>query len=406
MDIVLIKRSGQNSPLTLYEFDYNMSVIEAAFAAIDAGNNGTVTSVGLSAPNIFVITNSPVTSAGTLTMTLATQLANRVFAGPSSGSAASPTFRSLVADDLPTIPVSKGGTGNTGFTSGRVIISTGTDIIGVSSVTATELSYLAGVTSAIQTQLNAKEATITILPINKGGTGANTAQGARLNIFPSLTSNALKLLRVNAGATDYEVFTLGVGTSGTDITWSNSGSTYSINVPDASASARGVVNRTTQTFDGQKTFLSDIILDSRTDKQAVYINGSKEATGTDDYTYDENLRQLKVGRVRQTTISTISTSTTLDDSYSYVRCEQAGAIDVTLPTPSVDLLGHEYIVKDSLGTASSRNITVKANGSSRLDNSIGGTILINANFGCVIVKCVVTGSSSYVWESISKTGTA
>lgn len=406
MDIVLIKRSGQNSPLTQEEFDYNMSVIEAAFAAIDAGNNGTVTSVGLSAPNIFVITNSPVTSTGTLTMTLATQLANRVFAGPSSGSAASPTFRSLVADDLPTIPVSKGGTGNTGFTSGRVIISTGTDIIGVSSVTATELSYLAGVTSAIQTQLNAKEATITILPINKGGTGANTAQGARLNIFPSLTSNALKLLRVNAGATDYEVFTLGVGTSGTDIAWSNSGSTYSINVPDASASARGVVNRVAQTFDGPKTFLNDIILASRTDKQALYINGSSEATGTDDYTYDENLGQLKVGSVRETTISTISTSTTLDDTYSYVRCEQAGAIDVTLPTPTLALLGHEYIVKDSLGTASTRNITVKANGSSRLDNSIGGTIVINANFGCVIVKCVVTGSSTYVWESISKTGTA
>lgn len=70
-------------------------------------SSGTVTSVGLSLPAIFVVSGSPVTSSGTLTGTLATQTANQVFAGPTTGAAAAPTFRALVVDDIPSIPTSK-----------------------------------------------------------------------------------------------------------------------------------------------------------------------------------------------------------------------------------------------------------------------------------------------------------
>lgn len=69
--------------------------------------SGTVTSVGLSLPSIFTVSNSPVTSSGTLTGSLATQTANQVFAGPTTGAAAAPTFRALVVDDIPSIPTSK-----------------------------------------------------------------------------------------------------------------------------------------------------------------------------------------------------------------------------------------------------------------------------------------------------------
>lgn len=69
-----------------------------------ASSGGTVTSVGLSLPSIFTVTVSPITSSGTLTATLANQNANLVFAGPSTGAAAAPTFRSLVAADIPSLP--------------------------------------------------------------------------------------------------------------------------------------------------------------------------------------------------------------------------------------------------------------------------------------------------------------
>lgn len=67
-----------------------------------AGSGGTVTSVGLSAPSaLLTISGSPVTGSGTLSMSLATQAVNTVFAGPASGGSAVPTFRSLTPADLP-----------------------------------------------------------------------------------------------------------------------------------------------------------------------------------------------------------------------------------------------------------------------------------------------------------------
>lgn len=62
---------------------------------------GSVTSVALSLPSFITVSGSPITTTGTLTGTLATQSANLVFAGPSSGSPAAPTFRALVAADIP-----------------------------------------------------------------------------------------------------------------------------------------------------------------------------------------------------------------------------------------------------------------------------------------------------------------
>jgi hypothetical protein len=50
---------------------------------------------------LFTISNSPVTNTGTLTGTLATQSANLIWAGPNTGAASAPTFRSLVGADLP-----------------------------------------------------------------------------------------------------------------------------------------------------------------------------------------------------------------------------------------------------------------------------------------------------------------
>ena len=89
----------------------------SAWIVIPSGDepSGTVTSVGLSLPsNEFTVTNSPVTSSGTLTGAWKTQAANKVFAGPASGSAAAPTFRSIVAADLPVASASAAGIVSTG----------------------------------------------------------------------------------------------------------------------------------------------------------------------------------------------------------------------------------------------------------------------------------------------------
>lgn len=72
---------------------------------------GTVTSVALTVPSFLTVAGSPVTSSGTLAVSLANQTANTVFAGPATGSPAAPTFRSLVAADIPLIDLTTGVTG-------------------------------------------------------------------------------------------------------------------------------------------------------------------------------------------------------------------------------------------------------------------------------------------------------
>ena len=67
--------------------------------------------------------------------------------------------------------------------SGKTLAIAGNVSANGATISPTELSYLDGVTSAIQTQLNAKEPTITTLPATKGGTGTATAFTAGSVVF-------------------------------------------------------------------------------------------------------------------------------------------------------------------------------------------------------------------------------
>lgn len=112
--------------------------------------SGTVTSVALSLPAIFTVSGSPVTTTGTLTGALATQVANRVWAGPTIGADASPTFRALVNADLPL-------TGVGGGTYTRLTVNT------------------AGVVTAAAAQIVATTDVSGVLPLANGGTSVSSA---------------------------------------------------------------------------------------------------------------------------------------------------------------------------------------------------------------------------------------
>jgi hypothetical protein len=109
--------------------------------------NGTVTSVGLSAPAMFTVAGTPVTGTGTLALTLAAQTANTVFAGPTGGGAAAPTFRALVNADFPLTGVAAG-------TYAKVTLNTA----GIATAAATDIDLTTDVAA-------------TILPMANGGTG-------------------------------------------------------------------------------------------------------------------------------------------------------------------------------------------------------------------------------------------
>lgn len=86
-----------------------------------SGGSGTVTSIAIAVPSILTVSGSPITTSGTITLGLATELANTVFAGPSSGSPAVPTFRALVAADIPTLPYISTTLGATAISGGLTV---------------------------------------------------------------------------------------------------------------------------------------------------------------------------------------------------------------------------------------------------------------------------------------------
>ena len=134
------------------------------------GTGGTVTSVGLSLPSIFTVTGSPVTTSGTLTATLATETANYVFAGPTTGAAAIPTFRALVAADVPGSALTKTDDTNVTLTLGG---SPTTALLNAASLTLGWSGQLA---------------------VGRGGTGLSAGTSGGIPYFSStsaMTSSAL-----------------------------------------------------------------------------------------------------------------------------------------------------------------------------------------------------------------------
>jgi hypothetical protein len=133
---VLGRETGSGAP-QVYLLGSGLAIVAGALT-VTASGSGTVTNVGLSLPSIFSVTNSPVTTAGTLTATLANQSPGLVFAGPASGSPAEPGFRQLGYSELtglPTLfdPASPGAIGGTTPGSGAFTSLTASARIGLPS---------------------------------------------------------------------------------------------------------------------------------------------------------------------------------------------------------------------------------------------------------------------------------
>lgn len=96
-------------------------VISAASAACNTSSSG-VTSVGVSGiSGVLSVSGSPVTSAGTIALSLDTQTANKFLASPSGGSG-TPSMRIIAAADIPVLDTSKITTGT--FGTSRVVTGT------------------------------------------------------------------------------------------------------------------------------------------------------------------------------------------------------------------------------------------------------------------------------------------
>lgn len=358
------------------------------------GGSGTVTSVGISAPSsILTITGSPITTSGTFVLGLATQAANTVWAGPTSGSAATPTFRALVMADLPSgtgtvtsvsVVSANGLAGTVATATTTPAITLSTTITGILQGNGTAISAASTtgsgavvlatsptlVTPALGTPTaltltNATGLPLTtgvtgVLPIANGGTGAATTSQNYVFAGPTSGSGAPSFRLLTSGDVPTSVTTVGTIDSQTP---SSNGLVISgadIYAQSASASNPGMVNNTTQTFSGSKTIGSNA-------SDAITLGGASSTAV-----------QIIRGGVRGT-VRTITSNLTLDTTTTdyQILCNQSAAITITLPAPTA---GRMFLITDISGTAQTNTITLAPHASEMIEG-LAASKVFQTNYG-------------------------
>lgn len=139
---------------------------------------GSVSSVSMTVPSFLSVTGSPITTIGTLAVTLASTSQGFVLAGPTSGTGV-PSMRAIVAGDIPTL--NQNTTGN--------------------AATVTTNANLTGDVTSV-----GNATTYTIVPVTKGGTGQSSVATGD-TFYASATNTVSKL---TAGSTG-QVLTIASG---------------------------------------------------------------------------------------------------------------------------------------------------------------------------------------------------
>ena len=174
-------------------------------ASNGTAGSGTVTSVSLTAPSIFTVSGSPVTTSGTLDFSLNSQTQNLFFASP-NGSSGTPTFRSIVAADVPTLNQNTTGSAAT-LTTPRAINGVNFDGSAAITVTAaagtlTGTTLNATVVSSSLTSVGTIATGVwngTAIAANHGGTGL-TSYAVGDILYADTTSTLEKLADVAVGS--------------------------------------------------------------------------------------------------------------------------------------------------------------------------------------------------------------
>lgn len=219
-----LTRIGKGSPLTDLEFDQGNLALVAAINAFIAGYTPL--------PSIVPTLNGGTGKAQTMT-------GNRLIISDSTG---------MLEYGV--------------ITANRALISSSGGLPTASTVLNTELAFVHGVTSAIQTQLDGKKSNFTILPIANGGTALSTVPSngqlligngsgyslATLIEGTNVTiTNGSGTITINAAGavTSVNAITgailLATGTAGTDFGISQLSQTITFNIPTASSTKRGLV---------------------------------------------------------------------------------------------------------------------------------------------------------------------
>jgi hypothetical protein len=176
--------------------------------------------------------------------------ANAILGGPATGSASGPTFRALVAADIPslstdkltsgTLGVGRGGTGQSSYTNGQLLIgnTTGNTLTKATLTAGTGISITNGTGSISIAATN--NGTVTSVGVSGGLTGLTTSGGPITSSGDITLGGTLNALSGGTGQTSYTDGQLLIGrtsdgalakstlTAGTGISITNGSGTVSI----------------------------------------------------------------------------------------------------------------------------------------------------------------------------------
>jgi hypothetical protein len=238
-------------------------------------------------------------------------------------------------------------------TINRALVSDGSGFVSAATTTATEIGYVNGVTSAIQTQIDSKEATIT--------GAATTITSLDLTIDRAVISNGSGKIAVSATTSTELGYVSGVTSAiqtqidGKEATITGAATT--ITGSDLTASRALISNGS-----------GKVAVSAVTDTELGYLDGVTSAVQT----------QLDAFRATQGNVAVSSDVTLTDERIHFVDTTTARSL--ALPAVSANLY---LIVKDVSGSASTNNITLTTPGSETIDG--GSTYVINSDYASVTV---------------------
>lgn len=261
------------------------------------------------------------------------------------------------------------------------LASDGSGKVVATSVTAAELGHVSGVTSAIQTQLNGKEPSITTLSVAKGGTNS----GAALNNNRVMQSSGSAIVEAAA------------------ITATRALISDANGIPTASATTSTELGHVSGVTSAIQTQLDAKQLRSTlTAKGDLYVatasnTVARQAVGTDGtfLKADSGVTNGVVWASANSTyaIRSISSTDTLNAISDDVALLSGASFTLNLPT-AVGITGKRFIVKHK-GTSGSQLYTIDPNGAETIEGAANYIMYVN-------LESVTFVSNGAGWDILEK----